>query len=132
MTRRQPNPDALLWLALFLGAVVIALSLSCADERPQPEPTPNPAHELGLLRMEFDAHTERMAGEIALLRAELEDARLLAAFGSVSFRFGRVGCDGSLYPAGSNGAAAFRAYELTGLCRPAEELPAPKMTLVRQ
>jgi hypothetical protein len=84
-------------------------------------------------RASVDARLEatRAAALAGELERQLHDARLLAALGyqphgrarRVSMR---VGCDGGAYLPGSNGEAAWRALRETGLCDPAEPVPAPE------
>lgn len=82
-------------------------------------------------RIEATGYAARASERIDDLELQLHDARLLAAFGyqphgrarRVSMR---VSCDGGAYLPGSNGEAAWRALRATGLCDPAEPLPAPE------
>lgn len=82
-------------------------------------------------RIESTGYAASASGRLDDLELQLHDARLFAAFGyqprgrarAVSLR---VTCDGGAYLPGSNGEAAWRALRATGLCDPAEPLPAPE------
>lgn len=81
-------------------------------------------------RIEAMQHDVVATERLFELEGGLHDARMLAAFGyapegrarRVSVR---VSCDGAEYLPGSNGEAAWRALQETGLCRPAAPVPAP-------
>jgi hypothetical protein len=82
-------------------------------------------------RIESTGYAEHASRRIDDLELQLQDARLLAAFGyqphgrarAVAMR---VACDGGAYLPGSNGEAAWRALQATGLCEPAAPLPVPE------
>jgi hypothetical protein len=88
--------------------------------------------EAAIIEARIDAKRDAALDAERLLELEtgLQDTRLLAAFGvaprgrarGVSVR---VSCDGAAYLPGSTGEAAWRALRATGLCDPAEPLPAP-------